>query len=275
MTHSKFALNTSTLMPFELPIIEQINVTAEAGYDGIELWMKDIENYVYSGGTIEELKAALNESNITLVNAIAFFKWTDQDEKVRIKGLEQAKKEMNWLAELGCKAVAAPPTGAVKNISLKTIGAHFAELSKIAEQIGITPYLEFWGHAAKLSTLSEAVYVAMESHLPNVKLLLDPFHMYKGGSHFESLSYVKGENIGIFHVNDYPATPSREKITDQARVLPGDGIAPTKQIVKDLKHIGYQGYFSLEIFPESYSQDETPLEVAKRGLVKMREFYQI
>lgn len=273
MKQAKLALNASTLFPFHLSIIEQIEVAAQAGYDGIEIWMKDLEDYLSSGGTIEEMKMIAHDYELAIVNAIAFFKWTDMNEDVRLEGLEQAKREMNLLAELGCPAIAAPPTGDVKNLSLDTIAHHFTELCKIGEEMGVEPYLEFWGHAERLSTLSEAVYVALESGEREAKLLLDPFHMYKGGSSFKNISYLQGKNIGIFHVNDYPETPSREFVTDQDRLLPGEGIAPTKQIVQDLKEIGYDGYFSLEVFPETYPEGKQPLDVAREGLEKMQRLY--
>lgn len=92
-------------------------------------------------------------------------------------------------------------------------------------KIGVEPYLEFWGRAKKLSRLSEDGFVALESRLPDVKILLGPFHMYTGGSDINNLAYLRGANIGIVHVNDDPAVPRRDQIGDNeesflGRVLP-------------------------------------------------------
>jgi hypothetical protein len=38
----KPVLNASTLFPFNLNVVQQIEVAAHAGYYGIELWVKDI-----------------------------------------------------------------------------------------------------------------------------------------------------------------------------------------------------------------------------------------
>lgn len=272
MSDFKFALNASTLFPFELDVIEQIQIAGQAGYDGIELWVKDIESYLENGGSIRTLKDCLDDSSISVVNAITFFKWSDVDDNTRRNGLDQAEREMLLLKDLGCPAVAAPPSGNVEGVSLETMAFHFAELLNIARNIGIEPYLEFWGKSTKLSTLSEAMYVAMESRLPNVKILLDPFHIYTGGSSFDSLHYLRCKNIGIVHVNDYPAFPTREHIADRDRVFPGDGIAPTKEITNYLKDIGYSGYLSLELFMEDVGS-QTPLTVASQGLHKIKKAY--
>ncbi len=73
----------------------------------------------------------------------------------------------------------------------------------------------------------------------------------------------------VFHINDYPAEPPREKISDQYRVFPGEGVAPTSDILRYLHEAGFRGFLSLELFnPRYFKQD--PLEVARIGLEKMK-----
>ena len=190
------------------------------------------------------------------------------------RGVAQAEREMGMLAELGCAGVAAPPFGNVVGVSLDAMAGHFGRLATLARRIGIEPYLEFWGRAHTLSRLSEALYIAMESGLPDVKLLLDPFHMYTGGSPLRSLAYLRGAHIGIVHVNDYPSMPAHEQITDRERVFPGDGIAPTHGFARTLYHAGYRGYLSLELFIERY-HGQSALEVARRGRAAMHRAYTV
>ncbi len=232
------------------------------------------EIYLASGGTIGELRAYVRDTGIEVVNAITFFTWTDADEATRARGFGQAEREMRLLAELGCQAVAAPPYGDVGEVTLEAMSGHFAQLAELAQRMGVEPYLEFWGRASKLSRLSEALFIAIESGLPDVKLLLDPFHMYTGGSSLHGLSYLNGANIGIVHVNDYPAAPAREQIADSDRVFPGDGIAPTQELAGLLDQAGYRGYLSLEVFVPGYGA-ESALEVATRGLASIQGAYSL
>jgi sugar phosphate isomerase/epimerase len=270
----KTALNTSTLFPFRLDVTQQLRIAAEAGFEGIELWMKDIAAYLQAGGTIDALKRSIADAGLTLANAITFFRWADADPQTREQGFAQAEREMRILAELGCRAVAAPPYGDVAGLSLEDIAGHYARLAALAGKIGIETYLEFWGRAPKLAKVSEALFIAVESGVSNAKLLLDPFHMYTGGSAVESLAYLHGANIGIVHVNDYPATPAREQITDRDRVFPGAGIAPTHELARLLDQVGYRGYLSLELFSESYGE-QPAIEVAKHGLNAIKTAYMV
>jgi 2-keto-myo-inositol isomerase len=96
--------------------------------------------------------------------------------------------------------------------------------------------------------------------------------MYTGGSDLNNLAYLRGANIGIVHVNDYPAVPGRDQITDDQRVFPGEGIAPTHALARLLTQIGYEGYLSLELFRQSYG-DAGAVDVARRGLAAMRSAY--
>jgi sugar phosphate isomerase/epimerase len=268
------ALNASTLFPFQLSVPEQVRVAAAAGFAGIELWVRDIEDYLAAGGALSELRAVIADAGIAVVNAIAFFPWADADDATRARGFAQAEHEMRMLAELGCVAVAAPPFGNVAGVSLTAMAGYFAHLAELGRGIGVEPYLEFWGRAQTLSRLSEALFVALESGLPDAKLLLDPFHMYTGGSQLASVAYLKGANIGIVHVNDYPAAPAREQISDRERVFPGEGVAPTHAFAGMLHRAGYRGYLSLELFIENYGGQDA-LEVARRGLASMHMAYAI
>ena len=114
----KMALNASTLFPFHLDVRQQVQVAAEAGYEGIELWMRDIEKYLADGGNLQDLKRYGDDQGIAIVNAISFFTWADADATARKQGQVQAEKEMNLLAQLGCPAIAAPPFGNVEHVAL-------------------------------------------------------------------------------------------------------------------------------------------------------------
>jgi sugar phosphate isomerase/epimerase len=85
------------------------------------------------------------------------------------------------------------------------------------------------------------------------------------------LRLLSGEAMHVLHVNDYPADPPREKITDAMRVYPGDGVAPLKLIFTILRDIGYRGVLSLELFNEKYWKENDAQTVAETGLRKTRE----
>jgi 2-keto-myo-inositol isomerase len=268
----RIALNTATIRGYQLPIEEQIRVTAAAGYQGIEPWLSDIAAFTAKGGRLADLRQQLADAGLQLVGAIAFWKWADADSATRVQGLELARREMETIAALGGACAAAPPLGTVADVSLDAFAERYASLCEVGKGAGVTPLLELWGHSPKLSTLAEVLYVAAASGRADARLLLDVYHLYKGGNTFDSLGLLSGAALGLFHVNDYPAEPPRAEIQDRHRVWPGDGVAPLDQIAATLRGAGYSGFLSVELFNPDYWGGD-PLSTARTGLEKTRRAF--
>jgi len=267
----RFCLNTSTIRGQNLPLVEEVEIAAKAGYQGIEPWVRKIETYQKDGGSLADLAKRISDLGLQVESAIGFANWIVDDEAKRKRGLEQAKREMNLVSQLGGKRIAAPPSGATKGAKLNLLDAanRYHDLLVVGESEGVIPELELWGFSENLHRLGQVAFVVIEANHPNACMMPDVYHIYKGGSAFGGLKAIAGEKIPVFHMNDYPDIP-RDTIKDSDRVYPGDGIAPIKSILQTLDSNGFQGVLSLELFnPEYWKLD--PLEVAKTGLEKMRE----
>lgn len=247
-----------------------MDIVAKAGYDGIEFWMRDLQEYERTGGSLPDLKKQIADAGLRVESGIGFAKWIVDDENVRAEALEQAKREMELLKAVGGTRIAAPPAGGTKEkIELGKVAERYAALLKVGAEVGVTPQLEVWGFSETLHRLGETAYVIVESGRADACLLPDVYHIYKGGSDFAGLSFIDGKSIHVFHMNDYPAEPNREKIGDADRVYPGDGVAPITDILKMLFANGFAGALSLELFNRDYWKLD-PAEVAATGLAKMK-----
>ncbi len=268
----RFCLNTSTIDGSQLTLREKIEITGRAGYQGIELWTRDIHRALESGEKLKDLHKLTQDQGLRVESAIGFANWIVDDPVKRRQGMEVAKREMDWIRRLGGQRIAAPPAGATKqsNLSLPAAADRYRSLLELGERMEVTPQLELWGFSQCMSRLGELAYVAVESGRSDACVLPDVFHIYKGGSDFAGLEMFAGNAIHLFHMNDYPAKPSREKIKDADRVYPGDGVAPLDTILQTLKKNGFEGALSLELFNPSYWKQD-PLHVAQTGLRKMKE----
>jgi sugar phosphate isomerase/epimerase len=265
-----YCFNTSTIRGQKLDLSAQIDVAADAGYSAVELWVGDIEAFVRKGGSLRDLAHRIRDRGLTVPSTISFFSWLSDDAARREKGLEQAKREMDLVRKLGGTRIAAPPAGATETrLDLLQAARRYRELLEVGSSLGVVPQLELWGFSKSLSRVGEVACVAMESGHPQACLLLDVYHIYKGGSDFQSLRFLNGAVMHVLHMNDYPALPPRDRITDAARVFPGDGVAPLGLILRTLRDVGFRGYLSLELFnPQYWKQD--PHLMARTGLRKMK-----
>jgi len=173
--------------------------------------------------------------------------------------------------QIGGLRLAAPPLGATNatGINLDTIAQRYLDLLEIGDKVGVVPVVEVWGTSKTLGRLADAAHVAIATGHPKTCILTDVFHLYKGGSRFSGLRLLSAAALPIMHMNDYPADPPREKITDAQRVYPGDGVAPLAAFFRDLHAAGYGGPLSLEVFNREYWRQDA-LQVARTGLDKLR-----
>jgi len=267
-----YCLNTSTISGQKVGFWKEFEITAKAGYDGIEIWIRDLQKYLNEGGKLTDLKKYIGDLGLKVENAIGFAEWIVDNEVRRKVALEQLKIEMDLVAQIGCKRIAAPPAGAYSDPfpDLFEIGKRYKKILEIGDITGVTPLLEFWGASASLYHISQAMFIATAANHPKACILPDVYHMFRGGSGYDSLKQISGSAIELFHFNDFVADIPREKQTDSDRVYPGDGVAPYPQIITDLYKAGGKKVFSLELFNKSYWEKDA-LEVAKTGLGKMKK----
>ncbi len=267
----RFMLNTATIRGQKLTVPQQVDVAGKAGYQAIEPWMGDLNAYVSGGGSLPDLAKRIRDRGLRVESAIGFAEWLVDDEARRRRGLEQAKKDMDLVRQIGGTRIAAPPAGATKqrDVPLLRAAERYRALLEVGAKIGVVPQVEVWGFSQALSRLGEVALVAIESGHPSACVLADVYHLYKGGSGFAGVKLLSGAAMQVFHVNDYPAAPPRATIADAQRVYPGDGVAPLPQMLRDLYGAGFRGVLSLEVFNPAYWKQDALL-VAKTGLEKMR-----
>jgi sugar phosphate isomerase/epimerase len=282
-----FCLNTSTVRIDDggwgksRPILDLIDIAAKAGYPAIEPWVSELDAYAKGGGSLKGLGKRIADAGLKVPDAIGFAEWIVEDPERRKKGLEQAKRDMDMVRQVGAARIAAPPVGATGGtsrrddpkftqpvIDLLSAADRYRALLELGKSMGVTPVVEVWGFSKTLRRLGEVLLVATECGSPEGCVLPDVYHLYKGGSDFAGLHLLGPAAIGIFHVNDYPKI-DRETIADKDRVYPGDGVAPLKEVFATLRAMNYRGYVSLELFNREYWKRD-PLEVAKTGLAKMK-----
>ena len=267
----RFCLNTATIRGHKLGIVKEIEMTAQAGYDGIEPWVDSVQEFVKAGGSIKELRQRVVDSGLTVEGAIGFPDWIVDDNDRRAKGMERAKREMDLMAQIGTRRFAAPPAGAtdLPKLDLLQAAERYRALLEIGDQLGIVPELELWGFSKNLNRLGECALVAVETGHPKACILADVFHLHKGGSDYHGLGLLGPDTVQVLHVNDFPSAPGREKIDDSFRVYAGDGVAPLPEVLRAVRKAGGQKVLSFEVFNRLYwTQD--PMEVLKTGLAKMK-----
>ncbi|MBR5759088.1 MAG: sugar phosphate isomerase/epimerase [Thermoguttaceae bacterium] len=277
----RFCLNLGTIRNYNLPLIKELEVARDSGYRSVEIWFDRLTDYARNGDNpfdptrLAELKKFLDGEGLRAEGGIGFATWIMNEPEKRSAGLDEVKRQAEALATLGAGCLAAPAAGPwnerIEGVSV--IAERFAAVLEICSAYGVRAMLELWGASPTLSRLSDCLAICAETNRDDAALLLDAYHLYRGGNSFSGLNLVAGSAMPIFHMNDYPATPEREKLNDSDRVFPGDGIAPFRSILSALGKNGFNGALSLELFNPTYAKQMSALDQAKTGLAKMRALF--
>lgn len=265
-------LNTSTIRPAKLD--EKITIAHETGWDGIEPWVNELEEYEKNGGDLKELGRRIKDLGLIVPNVIGLWDSMPDGEDEFRKSLEKTRDRMRMASAIGSIHVAAIPGPDRDNIDLKWCAYCYRELIKIGhEEFGIQPAVEFVGFFKGVYRFGQACAIAVDADDPRACIVADTFHLFRGGSGFSGLTLVQGKLIAHFHWNDVPGDVPREEQGDQHRIYPGDGILPLTTVLRTLKDIGYSGCLSLELFNREHWQQDLK-RVAENGLIKMKECIQ-
>ena len=270
--HAKFAMNASTLRGYNLSLLDQVKAVAAAGFKGFEPWMKDIRA-AKDDGTFHDVLKAASDGGLSFINGIAFGQWVNPDPAVRAAGLEETKRDMAMLAEMGCPRIAASMFGMQKTgspiLSKEAIAERYAAVLDLEQKIGVKPLLEYWGHSVNLSRLEDALEVLKILNRPDAAILADVYHTYRGGGSFTAYRQLSAATLPVLHMNDYPANPPRAQLVDADRVWPGDGLAPWKDIFANLDAAGAAPWLSIELFNPSYWKT-APADTLTTGRQKLQ-----
>jgi 2-keto-myo-inositol isomerase len=272
----RYCLNMSTIAgprnaKKKLTIVEEVDVAGKAGYQAIEPWLRKIKPYVEAGGSLKDLGKRIADYGMTVESAIGFAQWIVDDEAKRAAGLEEMKRDMDWLAQIGGKRIAAPPAGAYRGepVALDAAAERYRKVLELGDESGVVPQIEMWGGNPSIGTVEKAVYIAIRAGHPKACFLGDVFHTYRGKCDFNGLKLLGPQALQCFHMNDYPADPPQDTIRDNHRVYTGDGIAPMDDILRGFASVGAYPVLSLELFNAEYWKMPA-LQNAKLGLKKLK-----
>jgi sugar phosphate isomerase/epimerase len=261
-------LNSSTIRP--TPFIEKIDIAAAAGYDAIEPWINELEDYEKGGGNLKDLGQQIRDKGLFIPNIIGLWSCMPPTPELFEQSLEATRERMRMSAAVGSQHVAAIPSPDREDFDLAWGAEMYRRLLKMGrEDYGIIVAFEFVGFLKGVHRLGQACAIAIDANDADACLISDTFHLFRGDSGFEGVQHLNGKTIADFHFNDVPGDVPREEQGDEHRIYPGDGILPLKKLLQDLAAIHYTGPLSLEMFNKAHWEQD-PKQVAATGLEKMR-----
>lgn len=266
MHRFRYSLNSSTIKP--APILEKIRIAAAVGYEAIELWHDDIDLHLAGGGTIDEVRSAVEDCGLEVPTTIFLKGWWDAEAPDYSDSMEEIRRRLDQAAAVGAPfSVASPPPWA--EVDYDATARQYHDLIELGLSRGVRPAFEYLGFAGEVNSIAKALRVIEEAGHPQAAIVIDPFHDFRGGAGHDDIARLTADQIAVSHFNDAPASPPRNEQHDPDRVMPGEGIVDLQKYLALLAGTGYDRFLSLELFREDlWARD--PEEVAREGLQKMK-----
>ncbi|MEX0778740.1 MAG: sugar phosphate isomerase/epimerase [Balneolales bacterium] len=261
-------LDTATIRPASLE--EKVRIASEAGYDAIEPWDGELEEYEAEGGNLKDLGSQIKDLGMFVPSVIGLWNALPPNKAQWDESLVDTRRRMRMASDIGSHHVQTIPNTVGDNYDVKWVANRYKDIIEIGiGEYNIKPALVFVKFFP-LKTMGQAAAVAFDSNHAEAMIIPDTYHMHISEGGFEGLKKINGNMIAIFQFADAPASSSIDSLGDADRVYPGDGILPLPSILRDLKSSGYKGCISLELYnPEYWERDLQ--EVATVGLRKTLE----
>lgn len=244
----------------ELPFEERFAAAKRDGFDAVELY------WGWEGRDLKQMKQLLDENDLKLsalsgdLPKDALISMCDPAQReIVLRSIESSINASKFLGNnviiIHAEAIDnKPPYNAMTLTEDYSTGrkicAMYDILKTIApmgEKAGIVFVLEPLSEIAHsgylLKNVETCAQLVKAVGSPSIKILYDAYHEYlEEGKLFDSMAkYI--DDIGLFHVADAPG-----------RHEPGTGDVNWKNVLKRLNDLGYAGYVSFELYPESTTE---------------------
>jgi 4-hydroxyphenylpyruvate dioxygenase len=257
-----FATNTVT---FGGSLADKLQATARAGFAGIELWAKDIEEH--PGGAAEACQL-IADSGLAVYSFQVLRDFEAQTGPRRQVARDEAEHYFDLMQKIGAPTLLTCATTRDDSRDDPALAAaDLAELGDRAHRRGLRIAFEALAWSKWTYTVDAAWRIVEAANRANVGLVIDTFHIVARNTPVAIMAEIPIERVFLVQIADahmIPGLPTIETARHH-RVFPGEGEMDVAALVRALREAGYAGRYTLEIFNDGY-RAEPPSVVAKRAM---------
>lgn len=243
---AELSMNETTT--FRWSFEEDVANYREAGITAIGVWRQKLSDCGLARGVELLTQSGLKASHLFWAGG-----FTGSDGRTHRESIEDAAEALHTASALnaGCLLVTSGPrAGHTYNHARRLVQGALVELAALAEQTGVVLALEpmHVGCAAEwtfLTTLEETIAMIEAINSPQVKMVLDTYHLGLDPACLERIAQIV-PYVAMVQLGDAKRPPQGE----QNRCRLGEGVIPLKQIIAGVKAAGYDGYYDVELLGE-------------------------
>lgn len=264
---AELSMNETTT--FRWSFEEDVAKYAAAGISAIGVWRQKLSD---CGPT--KARDLLDQHGLKVSHLFWAGGFTGSDGRTHRESVEDAAEALRTAAELGCRTLVVntgPRAGHTYKHARRLVQTALAELVPQACELDVTLAVEAMRDGCAdewtfLTTLDETLQFLAEVASPQVKMVLDTYHLGQEGGLADRLAAIVPQ-VAIVQLGDARRPP----VGEQNRCRLGEGVVPLVEIIAALKAAGYDGYYDVELLGEELETADYPslLRHAKEAFAKL------
>jgi sugar phosphate isomerase/epimerase len=240
-------------------------LASSTGFGGVDIMLQPA-----MADGVQKTRAMLDQLHLRPAFVSLPVEFRKDDEAFRL-GLVKLEEAAPFCAAIGCPRLMTyimPSSETPKDELRRLYKKRFSECANILARSHCRLGLEFLGPAGFRTQFPHEFIWKMNEMLEfakecgsNVGLTLDAWHWHHAGGTVADILAAGKDRIVVVHFDDAPDLPA-DKIRDNQRLLPGEGIINLTGFLQALQKIGYEDSLSVEVFGRGL-KEMPPRESAK------------
>lgn len=229
----------------------KLRAIAAAGFSGAEIFENDL---LSSHLSAREIAALMADLGLACTMFQPFRDLEGMPDEMRGRTFDRLERKFDVMAELGADLllVCSNCSPASLNYRERQIADLF-EAGERAARRGIRIGYEALAWGRHVFDHRDAWSLVRDTDHPAIGLVLDSFHSLSRGVPSSSIGDIRPEKLFIVQVADAPMLQMDHLgWSRHFRCMPGQGEFPLDDWAEAIRKIGYDGYWSLEIFNDRF-----------------------
>ena len=274
----RLVYNSNSTM--HLPVLMQVRIARETGWDGIFVRQEHVERYLAQGYPAASLRDALGDLGPVNLGALPDVERWRPDERAAM--LHEAEVITRLAVDIGASYVQlltgpvspggaySGPAGLTADELRRVTADALRSVADLGAADGLRYYLEpvAW---TPLSTLTQAVEVIEAADRDNVGLVLDFWHLWQRGVTPDDVARLDPRIIfGVDFADSLGPAGSPSPDQRSRCVWPGDGVIPIQAWVDAVRSTGFDGWWDNELYSPLHWESADPVGIAAGLLAVLR-----
>lgn len=229
----------------------KLRAIAAAGFDGVEIFEPDLLSCPLSPA---EIGSMLRDLGLVCTVFQPFRDFEGMPDALRAQTFDRAERKFDLMAALGTDLMlvcsnCSPYALAERNRTIDD----FAELGDRLAKRGLRVGYEALAWGRHVNDHRDAWSIVRDVAHPNIGLILDSFHSLARDIPSSSIGDIDAAKLFLVQIADAPLMKlDHLNWARHFRNFPGQGEFPVADYAAEIMRIGYDGYWSLEIFNDRF-----------------------